>query len=252
MLGQPDSELAKELIAQEAALDIYLDERQLLTQYDHRVTTPLAIEELLGPISGEILDAGCGTGAVGRLYPHLEPYGLDASFPLLLQCKRGYRLRMEASVHELPFEDRSLDAIVALSMLHHVVEPARAIAEFARVLRPGGVLVAVDPRKLAPIELAKRLMRRGDPAFAEDHKAFTTDEYARLLRGGGAFALEQVRHFGLLALIAAGGLDQMRLSTRLPWTGPLLMQLAALDRLLIRALGNRAAGLYLGVRARRT
>lgn len=251
MLGQPDDGLAKELISQEAALNLYLDERQLLTLYDHRVTTPLAIEALLGPVSGEILDVGCGTGAVGRLYPQLGVYGLDASFPLLLQCQRGYRLRFEASVHELPFDDRSLDAIVALSMLHHVIRPEGAVAEFARVLKPGGVLVAVDPRKVTPIELAKRLMRRGDPAFTEEHKAYTTSEYAGLLRSHGAFDLEEVRHFGLLALIAAGGLDQMKLSTRLSWSGALLMKLVALDKLILRAFGDRVGGLYVGMRARR-
>jgi SAM-dependent methyltransferase len=43
---------------------------------------------------------------------------------------------------DLPFPDSSFDVLVANHMLYHVPEPARAAAEFARVLRPHGVLLA--------------------------------------------------------------------------------------------------------------
>src|SRR5205823_4989457 len=45
-------------------------------------------------------------------------------------------------VQELPFEDRSFDVVVAAWMLYHVGDLERGLAEIARVLRPGGRLVA--------------------------------------------------------------------------------------------------------------
>ena len=84
MLDGVDEGLAAELAVQEAALDIYLDQRQFLTQYDRTVMTPLAIEQMLGPFSGEALDAGCGVGTrrhsaeSGRLSGvHSREYGLQ-------------------------------------------------------------------------------------------------------------------------------------------------------------------------------
>jgi 2-polyprenyl-6-hydroxyphenyl methylase/3-demethylubiquinone-9 3-methyltransferase len=43
-----------------------------------------------------------------------------------------------ANAYELPFPDESFDALCAMDFLEHVEDPARAIKEFARVLRPGG------------------------------------------------------------------------------------------------------------------
>ena len=249
MLDQVDRGLAAELDAQQAALEIYLDERLLLTRYEHRVAQ-LAVERLLEDLSGEILDAGCGIGLLGRLYPEAGLYGIDASFPLLKQATSGYRLRVECSAERLPFPDESFDAVLGLNMLHHVVDPVRAMAEFARVLKPGGILVTVDPRRVGPIELIKRLLRKGDPAFAQSHKAFDAAEYTSLLRAGGAFEIEQFQHVGLLALLAAGGLDQIRVSRRVP-AGPLLDGFAAIDCLLGGLPMFRRAGLNLAVRARR-
>jgi ubiquinone/menaquinone biosynthesis C-methylase UbiE len=44
----------------------------------------------------------------------------------------------------LPIEDAQLDAATLMLVLHHVTEPARALAEVARVLKPGGRLILVD------------------------------------------------------------------------------------------------------------
>jgi len=47
-------------------------------------------------------------------------------------------------MYQLPLPDSSFDAIVIHQVLHYADRPAAAIAEAARVLRPGGVLVVVD------------------------------------------------------------------------------------------------------------
>lgn len=47
--------------------------------------------------------------------------------------------------HDLPFEDASFDAVFAVSVLEHVCDPQRCVAEFSRVLRPRGFVMAATP-----------------------------------------------------------------------------------------------------------
>src|SRR5262249_53734117 len=159
------------------------------------------------------------------------------------------RLRVECDACALPFPDACFDGILAINMLHHVIEPARATAEFARVLAPDGLLVAVDPRRGAAGELAKRLLRGRDPADAGPHKAFAEREYASLLRAGGRLRLESLASVGLATLVVGGGLDQLRLSPHLPATA-LLAGLARLDQRLQKLPGLAGAGLNWVARAR--
>lgn len=96
-------------------------------------------------------DLGCGTG---ELAASLAPFvarviGVDASKPMLAAARR--RLEEAANVElragdleALPIADGELDAAVLFLVLHHVVEPARALAEVARVLKPGGRVLVVD------------------------------------------------------------------------------------------------------------
>ena len=96
-------------------------------------------------------DLGCGTG---ELAASLAPFvgrviGVDASKPMLAAARR--RLEGQENVdlrvgdlEALPIADRELDAAVLFLVLHHVVEPVRALAEVGRVLRPGGRVLVVD------------------------------------------------------------------------------------------------------------
>lgn len=105
---------------------------------------------LLDP-SWTVGDLGCGTGG---LLEALSPFvagvvGVDSSAAMLAAAKkRTARLpnvRLERGAMEsLPLDDASLDAALVVLVLHHLPEPARAIAEAARVLKPGGRLVVMD------------------------------------------------------------------------------------------------------------
>jgi SAM-dependent methyltransferase len=252
MLRAVDPELAREIEAQDIGVDEYANPDYLMPHYEREMAR-LAVIELFGgrPPSGRILDAGCGIGLLGRMYPELGLIGLDASMTLLRRATTGYRLRVEASAEELPFADGSFDVVVALNMLHHVINPERAVREFARVLVPGGTLVAVDPRKVWPIELAKRLLRGSNSAFAPTHKAFKPDEYAQIVRQSGLFEIEDSRRVGFITLIGAGGLDALHVSKFLKAPDTVLRAFTAADRLAFAVPGMSSAGLNLALRARR-
>jgi SAM-dependent methyltransferase len=101
-------------------------------------------ERLIAERLRPVLDVGCGDGALGR--PLIEagvPWiGLDLSVTLLHDAPRP-ALRADATL--LPFPAATFGAVTALYMLYHLQDPGLAIAEAYRVLRPGGLFVAVAP-----------------------------------------------------------------------------------------------------------
>jgi len=121
-----------------------------------------------------VADLGCGTGG---LLEALSPFvasvvGVDSSAAMLSAArKRTARLpnvRLERGAMEaLPLDDASLDAALVVLVLHHLPEPARALAEAARVLRPGGRLVVMDMQPHVQGAAGPRLAGlRGRPARA--------------------------------------------------------------------------------------
>jgi ubiquinone/menaquinone biosynthesis C-methylase UbiE len=103
------------------------------------------------PPSAVVADIGTGTGFVVRgLAPKAaRVYGFDESPEMLAVARDGLsafpnvELR-EAPGERLPLPNGSLDAAFANMYLHHVPDPAAAVAEMARVLKPGGALVLTD------------------------------------------------------------------------------------------------------------
>jgi SAM-dependent methyltransferase len=84
---------------------------------------------------GEVLEIGSGAGFLAQFIP-----GLITSE--LLGC-RGVRVILDAE--QLPFTGGSLRAVVMTNVLHHVPNPARFLEDAARCVRPGGVVVMVEP-----------------------------------------------------------------------------------------------------------
>ncbi|MEO8334164.1 MAG: metalloregulator ArsR/SmtB family transcription factor [bacterium] len=110
--------------------------------------TPLAA--LLEP-AWTVGDLGCGTGqTTAALAPFVgQVIAVDESSAMLgaarkrLDARDNVELR-SGRLEDLPIDDASLDAAVLSLVLHFVVDPARVIAEAARVLKPGGRLLLVD------------------------------------------------------------------------------------------------------------
>ncbi len=137
-----------------------------------------------------VLDVACGAGHVAEeLAPHVhQVVGLDLT-PALLQLgaqrlrQSGVRnvLLQEGDATRLPFIDGSFDLVVCRSALHHVPDPARAVAEMARVCRPGGRVIVSD--MVAPGDDVRAafdsLHRRLDPSHAG---CLLVDELADVVR----------------------------------------------------------------------
>jgi SAM-dependent methyltransferase len=94
-------------------------------------------------------DLGCGTGQIARI---LSPFvkqviGIDSSAAMLRAAQRrapsNTQLR-QGLLEALPIGDAELDVALLFLVLHYVVEPARALSEAARVLKPGGHLLLID------------------------------------------------------------------------------------------------------------
>jgi SAM-dependent methyltransferase len=85
-----------------------------------------------------VLDVGCGDGRLPSLYTAPEVVCVDAS-PAAVEAAAARGLDAQlADAWELPFEDGSFDAVTCSHMLYHVRDIDAALAEFVRVLRPGG------------------------------------------------------------------------------------------------------------------
>lgn len=122
-----------------------------------------ALLDALPPRIGRLLDIGCGTGGLlERLAPRIEEgLGVDASRDMLALARTRLAERglaqisvRQADMYRLALPDAAFDAVTLQMVLHYAEDPAAALAEACRVLRPGGVLAIVD---LAPHQRADLL-----------------------------------------------------------------------------------------------
>ena len=102
---------------------------------------------------GTLLDIGTGTGRILELLAGRvrQGIGIDLSRDMLLVARATLQSAgiancqvRQADMYRLPWQEPQFDAITLHRVLHYAEEPARVIAEAARVLRPGGRLLIVD------------------------------------------------------------------------------------------------------------
>jgi SAM-dependent methyltransferase len=123
------------------------------TTLDARVPLVAAVVEAA---PRRILEVGCGWGELAEWLARetgAEVVATDRS-PRMIELARARGVDAKlADVQELPFADGEFDVAVAAWMLYHVPGLERAIAELARVLRPGGRLIAVTNSRFHLMEL---------------------------------------------------------------------------------------------------
>lgn len=108
---------------------------------------------LLGLVDSrlEVADLGCGTGeTVALLASHVQRViGVDREARMLDVARERTAHQPNAELRQggltaLPLDDHSVDAVLCMLVLHHVEDTDTALAEIARILRPGGRAVVLD------------------------------------------------------------------------------------------------------------
>jgi ubiquinone/menaquinone biosynthesis C-methylase UbiE len=127
----------------------------------------LTLLETLVQLQGaRLVEAGCGAAPLARellrRHPDAELVGLEVDERQLAKnlLAPAERLRFErAGAQDIPFADARFDGALMLKSLHHVPMPLmdRALAELARVLRPGGWLYVSEPVYAGPFNELVRL-----------------------------------------------------------------------------------------------
>lgn len=152
-----------------------------------------------------VLDLGCGAGHVSfAIAPHAASVtAYDLSEQMLAVVAASAKERQLANIatrqgkaEQLPFADASFDMVVTRFSAHHWMDVPAALAEVARVLAPGGVLVCIDvvapetplhDTTLQAVELLR------DASHVRDYRV---SEWSAML-GGAGFAVAEQRAWKL-------------------------------------------------------
>lgn len=138
--------------------------------------------------AGRVLEIGVGTGRLLAQVPAPTRLGVDIAAGMLAHARARGLAVAQADGHALPIADGRIDAVIAGKGALRYLDPAIALPEIARVLRPGGVLAAhLYPRRTAS-------WRRAAPPPAGLWQPPDTAALATTL-GDAGFAIERLARF---------------------------------------------------------
>ncbi len=225
-----------------------------------RAVIDLALKPILSSLPGNrVLDGGCGTGALLsylKHFPQFHIFGLDYSFRALnftRQRQRDFPLA-QGSVSLLPYKSDTFALITSMDVLQHeAVNQDNALAEFHRVLLPGGYLLMNLP--------ANRHLFSSHDVAVKTVRRYNRGEVAVLLRQHG-FELLRMTYWNtvlfpslaLIRLIKRGKAHAVHVESDLGKINPVinsfLYGLLGLERLFLH-VGNFPFGLSVFVVARK-
>lgn len=142
------------------------------------------------PDARSVVEVGCGTGHFTRWMAEqgLEAAGVDISEPMLKEARRrGGPTYLRGDARSLPLADRSYDVTALITTLEFLPEPARVLAEAARVARQGILLGALNRWSL--IGLRYRLSGK---TIWRSARFFGARELSRMARRAAGGRLEEI------------------------------------------------------------
>jgi len=155
----------------------------------------------------QLIDVGCGTGRfldfVKQAWPRLPAAGLDMSEAYIAEARQHLRrwaqLRfLVGDATRIPLPDASQDAVTCIFMFHELPPAVRrnALAEFARVLKPGGILVLVDSLQRGDEPLYDGLLELFPQNFHEPYySTYIAEDFAGIARDYHLVHRRDVRAF---------------------------------------------------------
>jgi SAM-dependent methyltransferase len=152
-----------------------------------------------------ILDAGCGTGLNLRHLPK-GSIGIDINprNVALLRDRLPDHVVLEGDVEHLPFVDGSFGTVLCTEVIEHIPDPSAALAEYRRVLRPGGVLVGSVPARSMIWKL--RFLSSTCPHSEPFHNEYLPAEVRTMLDGWKIEHLSySLLHFNVLFVARRAG-----------------------------------------------
>ena len=183
---------------------------RMLAPVERRYLGKLRRETLsLLPNDGTILEIGAGTGANFNFYPNCrQAIASEISFNMIeiAKGKSASISLVQADAQALPFPANHFDAAFATLVFCSVPDPAKALAEIIRILKPGGRIILLEHVRptglLGPIF---DLLNFATVAFIEDHFNRRT---ADIVRAAGFQNVTEKRSLvGILNLIVANSAD---------------------------------------------
>ena len=156
-----------------------------------------------------LLDAGCGTGNnLLHLGARGRAYGVDLAEEAIRFCRTRGVKAARGSVLQLPFAGGAFDAVTSFDVIYHmwVKDDRAAVAEMARVLKPGGLL-------LVRVPAFKALWGAHDEAVHSRHR-YRRGEVRRLLEGAGLTVMRATYANTVLLPLVAGRRALDRLTGR--------------------------------------
>jgi len=165
---------------------------------------PALARAAAGRTNLSILDCGCGTGYnLQTLGAYGRVTGMDLTAGGLALARRAHRRLTQADATRIPFGSRTFDLVTSFDMLQCVPDDGAAMREMARVLKPGGHLVAT----VAALE-----------ALHGDHSVLSEEVHRYTKRS-------------LRALLAQAGLEPLRLHYAFGSTLPVMFAVRTAQRL---------------------
>jgi ubiquinone/menaquinone biosynthesis C-methylase UbiE len=124
------------------------DEEHYPSTIDPRILHVKIVLEHLGDLNGKrVADVGCGKGRFARIVKERNPGATVVALDLAEAMLRGIPPDIEpvaASMTALPLATEAFDGAYATESLEHAVDVPAAVAELARIVKPGGRIVIID------------------------------------------------------------------------------------------------------------